>query len=86
MEEILIMAKCATRKVKRIKWFEPFPGGPFVADFKLFDIPNTVYRAIQALPDNCVAVSVNAKGGKRMQASAERSARRRGIRILWSML
>ena len=56
---------------------------PFVLDTRFHDIPNTVRSHIEALPDNCVAVSLRLQGGFDMIKVAERAARKRGVRILW---
>lgn len=57
--------------------------GPFVLDTRFHDIPNTVRGFIRALPAHCVAVSLRLSGGRDMIRTAEREARRRGVRILW---
>lgn len=62
---------------------QPFPDGPFVADVRTFDIPETIAACIRNAATNCVAVTLRPYGGARMIASAERTARKRGIRILW---
>ena len=60
-----------------------FPTGPFVADARTFDIPETIAAMIRNAAPNCVAVTLRPYGGDRMTQAAESAARRRGVRILW---
>lgn len=55
----------------------------WVCDCRTFDIPNTIASLIRYLPTNAVAVSLRPEGGAAMIVTAERAARRRGMRILW---
>lgn len=72
------------RIIRRWRWWHgQRPDGPFVADYRSFDIPETVAAMIRNAPPNCVAVTLRPRGGQRMTAAAERAARRKGIRILW---
>ena len=71
--------------IKRIKCHDPVPESePYVFDTKLWDIPTTIYRSIMVLPNNCVAISVSHRVGALGMGTAERAARRKGLRIFWS--
>jgi hypothetical protein len=63
------------------------PTGPFVADVRSFDIPNTMCACVRNADHNCVAISFRLpqwpiKPDKTV-AAVERVARRKGIRIIW---
>lgn len=59
------------------------PSGPWVADCRSFDIPNTIAGMIRNAAPGLVAVTLSPRGGKEMVKRAEHAARKRGIRILW---
>ena len=61
----------------------PKPEGPYVADCRSFDIPATIGAMIRNADAGCVAVTLRPYGGAEMIATAEREARRRGMRIFW---
>ena len=61
----------------------PFPEGPYIADIRSFDVPKTIGAMIRNAPPNCVAVTLRPYGGAQMIVTAEREARRKGLRIIW---
>lgn len=63
-------------------WHGPLPTGPFVGDARTYDIPETIGAMIRNAAPNCVAVTLRPIGST-MIATAEREARRKGIRIIW---
>jgi orotidine-5'-phosphate decarboxylase len=64
-------------------WETPPSNGPWVADCKTFDIPETVAACIRNAASGMVAISLCRRGGSRMIEVAEAAAAERGIRILW---
>lgn len=56
--------------------------GPFFLDTRAVDIPKTIDGLINALPDNCVGLSLRYSAVSHLHR-AERTARRRGMRIIW---
>lgn len=65
---------------------EPQPSVPFVSSVRMLDIPHTVSAAINNLNEHCVAVVVRYDGlnvNGRFIADVERTARHKGIRVLW---
>ena len=68
--------------LKRIKWYQEVPLEPFVYDIKLFDIGNTIQRALMNLPSNCVAVSISKNINDK--TALEKVAKTQGIRLFWS--
>ena len=62
---------------------QEFPTGPYVADCRTFDVPNTIAAMVRGAPQNCVAITLRPLGGEFMIAAAEREARHRNIRLLW---
>lgn len=60
-----------------------YPTGPWIADCRTYDIPQTIVTMIEGLDDNCVAVTLSLMGGHKMITAAENMAHKKGIRILW---
>lgn len=61
----------------------PTDGQPWVADWRSYDIPETVTQGILHAAPGCVAISLSMLGGPKMIRAAEAAAATRGIRVLW---
>lgn len=58
-------------------------GVPIFLDLKLHDIPNTVSRAISALPTECISyLTVHISGGKNMLSEAAKAATDKNISLI----
>jgi orotidine-5'-phosphate decarboxylase len=79
--------------IKRIKLYDIFNvnthtyyQGPWVADCRTYDIPETIVALIRSLSVYCVAITLSPRGGRKMIQMAEQAARKKNIRILWFTL
>ena len=61
----------------------PKDGQPWIADWRSYDVPETVAAGIRNAAPGLVAVTLSMLGGRKMIEAAELAARERGIRILW---
>ena len=74
------------RETGAVVWrgfFEPFPGAPYIADCRTFDIPETVAGCIEGAAPGMVAITLSRRGGAEMIRQAEIAARARGASVLW---
>jgi orotidine-5'-phosphate decarboxylase len=61
----------------------PTDGQPWLADWRSYDIPETISAGIRNAAPGLVAVTLSRRGGREMVEAAERAAEARGARVLW---
>lgn len=70
--------------IPRIRLCDSIPkSGPWIADCRTYDIPETIAAGIRNAGPGIVAITLSRRGGMKMYEAAEAAARARGIRILW---
>ena len=72
--------------IRRVRpFFEPVAddGQDWIADWRSYDIPETVVAGIRNAPSGLVAITLSRHGGRRMVRLANAAARARGARVIW---
>ena len=61
----------------------PTDDQPWVADWRSYDLPETISKGIYNAAPGCIAITLSMLGGPLMITAAEEAAHARGMRVLW---